>query len=306
MKAMNRAWGTAGAIALIATILSAAPARANFHLIKISEIFAGTAAQPEAQFVELRMYSGGQNQLATHSLVVYDETGLETARFTFTSAVPNGDDQAAVLLATPEAETLFGVKADLAMTTSIVAAGGKVCWEPGLVDCASWGSYSGGAADQGANATGTPFNQPTGLVPGQSMERKIAGGMDPNKLDAGDDTNDSAADFQLASPTPQPNAASAATTHERSISLKLKDGLDASGKVTVEDDFDECSANVPVALQRKRGGGWKTVDKTQTNGSGAYETHVADKPGTYRAKATSVSAGDADDCLAATSRKVRH
>jgi hypothetical protein len=290
-----------GILTTCVALLLVAPARANFHLIKISEIFPGTAAEPAAQFVELQMYADGQNQLATHSLVVYDSTGIEQARYTFTTSVPDGSDQAHVLLATPEAETLFGVEADLEMTASIASAGGKVCWEPGLVDCASWGSYSGGAADQGASATGTPFNQATGLVPGQSMERKIAGGTSPDKLDAGDDTNDSAADFQLASPSPQANSGGAPQAHGRKISLALRGHLKASGRVTVSDDFADCSDGVSVVVQRRSGGGWKKVKKTTTASDGTYATTLPDKSGKYRSKAPAVTVSDDEKCSAATS-----
>jgi hypothetical protein len=305
MGLMRRALVIASVVALTATVLMAAPAHANFHLIKISEVFPGTAASPEAQFVELQMYSSGQNQLATHSLVVYDDTGLETGRYTFTSSVPDGSDQTHVLVATPDAEMLFGVQADLEMEATIAAAGGKVCWEPGLVDCASWGSYSGGAADQGANATGTPFNQPAGLVPGQSMERKTSGGTDPGKLDAGDDTNDSAADFQLAEPSPQANGATGPVTHKRSITLALKGHLEAKGRVTVEDDFADCRKNVPVRVQRHVGGGWETVKKATTDSRGAYSTNIPDQAGKYRAKALIVTPTDTDKCAAATSKTAK-
>ena len=303
-QSVKRALGIVTAVVVGTTLLWTGPAHANFHLIKITEIFPGTAAEPAAQFVELQMYSDGQNQLATHSLVVYDDMGLEQARYTFTAAVPDGSDQAHVLLATPEAETLFGVEADLAMAASIQPGGGKVCWEPGLVDCASWGSYSAGATDQGASATGTPFNAPAGLVPGQSMERKISGGANADKLDAGDDTNDSAADFQLASPTPQANSASAPSTHDRAITLTLKGHLVAKGRVTVKDDFADCGKSIPVKVQRRAGKTWKTVKKTATDSRGAYSVSIPDDAGKYRAQAPAVTPTDADKCAAATSKPV--
>lgn len=307
----------AGYIALLAALIAGAAlwpsaARATFHFIKITEVFAGTAAEPDAHFVELQMYSGGQNQVATHSVIVYDAAGVQQATFTFTNNVPNGADQAYVLLATPAAETALGVQADLEMTPVIAAAGGKVCWEPALMlDCVSWGSYSAGGTDQGGNATGTPFAQTTGLLPGQSMTRDTSAGSRPNKLDEEDDTNDSAADFDAATPTPVANSAEPSPSpepavHARSITLELDGRLDASGRVRSEHDFEGCIAKVPVQVQKKRGGGWDVVGKTRTNGRGSYDVHLSNKPGTYRARAKAFMATDTDECAQATSKTARN
>jgi hypothetical protein len=311
-----------GLVALLAALVAGAlwptSARASFHLVKITEVFAGTAAEPDAQFVELQMYSGGQNQVATHSVVVYDSAGLQQGTFTFTGNVPNGADQAYLLVATPQAEEALGVQADLEMSPVIAAAGGKVCWEPTLMlDCVSWGSYSAGGTDQGGNATGTPFNQATGLLPGQSMSRKISGGSRPTKLDEGDDTNDSAADFEATPPTPTSNASGpspspspsdgpAVERHARSITLELSGHLDAGGRVRAKDDFRQCVAKVPVMVQKKRGSGWDVVERARTNGRGSYDVHLPDSPGTYRARAKSFMATDADECGAATSKTARN
>jgi hypothetical protein len=311
----------AGYVALLAALIAGAAlwpsaARATFHFMKITEVFAGTAAEPDAHFVELQMYSGGQNQVATHSVIVYDAAGVQQATFTFTGNVPNGADQAYVLLATPAAETALGVQADLEMTPVIAAAGGKVCWEPALMlDCVSWGSYSAGNTDQGGNATGTPFNQATGLLPGQSMTRKTAGGSRPSKLDEGDDTNDSAADFEAAAPTPvanttgpspSPSPSDGPAVHDRSITLDLSGRLDAGGRVRAKDDFDQCISKVSVTVQKKRGGGWDVVEKTRTNGRGNYDVHLPNSPGTYRARAKAFMATSTDKCSTATSNTARN
>lgn len=313
----------AGFVALLTTVIAAAalwptPAAASFHFIKITEVLAGTAAEPDAHFVELQMYSGGQNQVATHSVVVYDAAGVQQATFTFTGNVANGADQSYLLLATPEAEAALGVEADLEMTPVIASEGGKVCWEPALmIDCVSWGAYTAGGTDQGGNATGTPFNQATGLLPGQSMTRKTAGGERANKLDEEDDTNDSAADFEGATPSPTANATGpspspspsdgpAVERHERSITLDLSGRLDASGRVRSKDGFDKCVSKVPVTVQKKRGERWDVVERTRTNGRGSYDVHLPDSPGTYRAKATAVAPTDADKCAPATSKTARN
>jgi hypothetical protein len=64
-------------------------------------------------------------------------------------------------------------------------------------------------------------------------------------------------------------------------------------------------AAVPVKIQRKKGGAWKTVGKTVTDDAGAYVKKVKNPKGTqkFRALAPKVSLGDpvTDVCLKARS-----
>ncbi|MDQ3940572.1 MAG: hypothetical protein M3238_04385, partial [Actinomycetota bacterium] len=253
--------------ALVASmLLPAPPAHALFHLMKITEIFAGTSTAPDAQFIELQMHADNQRFVATHEVVVFDSTGAEEATFTFTSAMQNGASQSHVLVATPAAEEMFGVAADLEMDPSLSANGGKACFRSNqgeLIDCASWGGYSG--SNEGS---GTPFNAPLGLTGDRSMTRDISGGDDPNALDAADDTNDSAADFDFASPGPTNNSGASAgvTDHDRRVTLTLggRGKLVASGRVSAEGDFEGCFADVPVKLQRRRSGRFVTIKGTRS------------------------------------------
>jgi hypothetical protein len=141
------------------------------------------------------------------------------------------------------------------------------------------------------------------------MTRKTAGGETP-KLDEGDDTNDSAADFESATPTPVPNAADdqpgpSVKQHARTITLDLSGDIDARGRATAKDGFERCRARAPVSVQRKRGGRWTTVETTRTNRKGRYDVHLPNAPGSYRAKATPFMATDSDECSAATSSTER-
>lgn len=295
---------------LIAGLMTlwAPPAAATFHLIKVREIYAGSATNPMSQYVELQMYSGQQIFLAGHTLSVYDATGKDVGDFTFQGIVTNGANQAYVLLATPQAQTEFNVTADLAMTPVLTPGGGKVCWATDQnppVDCASWGNYSGPAGD-----AGSPFAASTGIPPGSAMQRKISGGADPNTLEADDDTNDSATDFQLAQPDPHSNGSAAPSSsppppsqnkHARTISLDIKH-RSATGKVSVKDAFSACRSKVPVKLQKRHGTKWKTVDSGRTNKSGAYSLEAGDN-GTFRALAPEHRVGD-DTCLKAISKPV--
>jgi len=185
-------------------VASSAPARADFHLMKVREVFGGGSgggysAPADAQFIELQMYATGQNMVATHSVVVYNGIGTPVGTFTFPSNVTNGTNQAHILLATTAAQTYFGVAPDLAMSSApIDRASGAACFES--IDCVSWGTFSGTLP----SSAGNPFSG--GIPIDQSIDRKIAGGTSSTTLDAGDDTNDSANDFQAASPSPTNNA----------------------------------------------------------------------------------------------------
>ena len=116
-----------GAVWLVATQVS--PASATFHLMKIREIFPGTTAAPGAQYVMLQMYFAGQNLVSGHFIRVFDAGGATVATFTFAANVANGADQATILIATTDAQTLFGITADLLMTPVLPVTGGAVCFD---------------------------------------------------------------------------------------------------------------------------------------------------------------------------------
>jgi hypothetical protein len=96
-------------------------------------------------------------------------------------------------------------------------------------------------------------------------------------------------------------------THSRTVTLKLKKHVVASGVVSVGDGFTACVASVPVKIQRKSGGAWKNVGSTTTDASGSYKKKVKDKEGKYRARAPKVTLNNGVDlCLKATSAVRKH
>jgi len=179
-------------------------ARASFHLVMVEEVFPGFASAPNAQYVELQAYAPDQNLVAGQSITVFDATGGFAGQFAFSTVVPNGADQATLLIATPQAQTLFGIVPDAVMDPVISPAGGKVCYS-GSGDCVAWGAYSGSPV-----GVGNPF-RPTELPLGKSAQRRLDRGT-PGILDPADDTDDSATDFVLAPPTPQNNSGTTRTT----------------------------------------------------------------------------------------------
>jgi hypothetical protein len=180
------------------------PKRAHastFHLIQVREVYPGSAAGPQAEFVELQMFESGQQFVAGHVLRVYDSGGALAKANVLGSDAASGANQRTVLLATAEAEAQFGVQADAALAPSgqLDPAGGAVCWES--LDCVSWGNF--GATTP--SPSGSPVD-PLGIPDGMSLRRTIARQC-PTLLEEADDSNDSAADFADAFPAPQPNSA---------------------------------------------------------------------------------------------------
>ncbi len=185
-----------------------APALAVDHFYKVKEVFTGTSANTTAQFVELQGFANSQHQILGNRIVLFDQTGAAVGTYTFGVNAPStSTNQATLLLATPSAESLFGVTADLTIGSDLSASGGKACYEDvdggsaGLIDCFAWGGYSGpdGSATPAAgDNTGTPFNAPLGILSGLAPVRDISGGTLAGVLDAADDTGDSTNDFDAS------------------------------------------------------------------------------------------------------------
>ena len=177
----------------------APPAQATFHLMKVVEVFPGTAAAPDAHYVVIQMYAAGQDLVGGHRLTVYNAAGTVVATFTFADDVSNGASQSRILIATSQAQTFFGVTANLTMSPSLLSAGGKVCFD--TIDCVAWGAYTGSAT-----GVGTPFNAAGGLQSGRAAIRRLDIAGSASLLDAGDDTNNCATDFIFGLPAPRNNA----------------------------------------------------------------------------------------------------
>ncbi len=185
--------------------LLAGSANASFHQMKVVEVFPGAAAAPNAQYVNIQMYTDGQKFVSGHHITVFGPTGLTIQTFTFAAGVANGINQDKILIATPEAVAFFGLSADLSMTAVIPPAGGKVCFDALPEDCVAWGNYSGSAT-----GVGTPFNASTGLQFGKAAIRRLDIAPAPpgsdTALEALDDTDNCATDFVTGSPSPRNNA----------------------------------------------------------------------------------------------------
>jgi hypothetical protein len=94
--------------------------------------------------------------------------------------------------------------------------------------------------------------------------------------------------------------------HSRSVSLQLARHLVARGQVTATDGFSACEQSVPVKIQRRSGGRWRTVAGTLTRQDGSYRVRFRDRSGKYRARATGIHLASGDVCGRATSGVRRH
>ncbi len=91
-------------------------------------------------------------------------------------------------------------------------------------------------------------------------------------------------------------------TSSRRVTLRLVKSLVARGVVSVRDGFTDCAASVPVRVQRRASGQWRTVRTTTTSSTGSYRRRIPDRPGKYRARAPRVVLSDGDHiCVRATS-----
>jgi hypothetical protein len=179
--------------------LGVAPASATFHLMQIREVYPGSAAAPEVEYVELQMWASGQNLVEGHVLHSYDAAGNVSGTSTFTHDVSGNANQSTLLLATPQAEAQFEVAADASLAAgSLSPAGGAVCWE--TIDCVSWGTFSGALP----SPAGIPA-APGGIPDGMALRRSIARGC-ASLLEPIDDNNNSAEDFSVMAPLPRPNS----------------------------------------------------------------------------------------------------
>jgi hypothetical protein len=197
---LRRLTTIAGLLALFASLLIASPASATFHEMSIREVYPGSAALPEAEYVELQMWAAGQNLVGGHSLEAYSAAGIQTGTTTFGGDVSGAATQSTILLATAVAETTFGVTPDAAMAPNqLDPAGGAVCWAE-TIDCISWGNFSGTLP----SPAGSPAT-PSGIPDGMALRRTIAPGCS-TLLEPTDDRDNSAADFSPVFPGPRPNS----------------------------------------------------------------------------------------------------
>jgi hypothetical protein len=200
---MRRGIGLAAAAA-VACLAATAPAQADFHLMKVSEVSVGSGS--EQSFVELQMIAAGQSVVQGHTLTVRDQAGTVVGTYDFPSSVANGDNQRTILIADTNGPT----DADFTwpgLDLGQQLAAGAVCFDQGLPpDCVAWGGFGFTGTNTLPSPT-TPYSVglplPAGNGP-RSLTRSMSAGCN-TLLESSDDT-DSAADFSESASSPRPNS----------------------------------------------------------------------------------------------------
>jgi hypothetical protein len=92
--------------------------------------------------------------------------------------------------------------------------------------------------------------------------------------------------------------------HDRTVTLDEygRAGLRFGGAVTVDDGFAACAAGVPLTIQLRTHGHWRTVLSKDTWGRGGYGARVPYVDGHYRARVPRYTTAGGDVCTAAASQ----
>ncbi len=192
------------ALAAIVIGVTAPSAHGAFHLMKVSEVFPGTNANVNTAFIELQMFEAGQNLVAGHKVDYYTASGSLLGSYTIAANVPNGESQRKILIGD---EQVAGATPDFVVPMLGEAlhpgttGGGAVCFPDAQPpDCVSWGGFTPPAGFPNVQTANAPV-----IPDGSSLTRSTAPAC-PNLLEPADDTDSSATDFAVGTPTPENNS----------------------------------------------------------------------------------------------------
>ena len=183
-------------LSVLLLIAFSSPVQASFHFARIAEIFTGTAAHPDAQYIVIVPHSDLQTLFSTVQVTVYDAVGAQLPDFAvFMANLPmTTTNQRSILVATPTAISILGIVPDQLALGSLPASG-IVCFRKSstIPDCVSYGNYTGSTSAGGSQA-----GPPASSIPSGAALRRDFGAN--GTLEALDDTHNSAADFDLSGP----------------------------------------------------------------------------------------------------------
>lgn len=211
----SRRFVLAAAVAVL--IAAAAPAGATFHFMQIEQVQGGFCGLSEAQAIQLRMRTAGQNLIGGTELIARNASGnAPVTLLTVPANVANGSGGARILFATPDWVTRAGGPApDFILDAPIPHAyleAGKLTF--GISSIVYWSLAWGGASYTGTNTGATDndadgnFNPPfPGVLPRIDDDAVRFTGT------AGAASTNNAADYALsASPATFTNNAGASAT----------------------------------------------------------------------------------------------
>jgi len=153
-------------LAGLAVLLSAAPALASFHLMKVEQAMGGVNGDTTQQVVQLRMRAAGQNLLgsAQARLIAHDAAGLNPVTLiVFPSNLAHAAQGDRILVVSSAFAAAHPGIADFTMTAVIPSAylaSGRLTFEDS-VGTIYWSLAWGGGSYTGSN-TGSTTNDPDG------------------------------------------------------------------------------------------------------------------------------------------------
>jgi hypothetical protein len=113
---MRTAHGFAAALTL-AALVAGSPALASFHFMQIEQVMGGVAGDVNAQAIQLRLRSNGQNLVQQARMVVRDAAGANPIVICdMTTPVPTTTGGAHILIATTGFSSYCGTIPDFTMT----------------------------------------------------------------------------------------------------------------------------------------------------------------------------------------------
>ncbi len=135
-------------------------ADATFHIMVIAELYPGSYANPDAQYVMLQSLASFQNQIGGKAIITFNPDGTRGPDFgTFAANSTNTASGAHYLMTTSAAQTFFGfTRADGTASGRMPFPSGRICFvDPvfgTVVDCVAYGAYTGSNIGYGAPAAG--------------------------------------------------------------------------------------------------------------------------------------------------------
>ncbi|HVN87900.1 MAG TPA: hypothetical protein VMW17_23925 [Candidatus Binatia bacterium] len=193
-------------------LLLARPAWAPYHRMVIDQVFFGTPAATDAQFVQLRTLASGQ--IFVNNQSVRAEHGDGSSAGTFGVFAKNLTSTPAagvrILMGTKRAEDLFCLAMDQIAGGALTAPDGRICFGlfTGPVTCLAYGDYAGDNTGFGHPAMAPDLGK---ALVRQNLSGHCAGGTNAdNPCNADADCrsgscayDDNASDFAAGDPLPQ-------------------------------------------------------------------------------------------------------
>lgn len=160
--------------------LAASPrAYATFHLMQIEQVIGGVSGDTDAQAIQLRMRSNGQEFVSAARLRIWDSAGNPTLLLDLTTSVTRGETGSRILIATPAfiAKTLPNAEADFQIpngSLTAILASGSLTFEDDL-GTVLWRLTWGNASYTGPTTGGTDNDQDGQFGPGVAGALPSAG-----------------------------------------------------------------------------------------------------------------------------------